>query len=235
MMKKMVAMLLAGVLTLSGCVMAFADEAEKVEETAEAAVEETAEESEDDLGALLEELFNSEEGQELKASIDSALGELEQEVTKFVDEGGLDQLMDDLGINVEEILGSIDFESILADEEVQAFFNSLLADKEGMTEFFTELLAEKDLTDILAKLEGIGGPVASLLETLKGEDGQYDAAKFADLGEAIAATDPEAETLELNGVTITPEDLEAAANSLAGELEAEETEEAPAEEAEAAA
>ena len=225
MLKKALAVVLAGILTLSGAftVLASAEgaEAEKVSENEELTPEQenaitdflkalgeegiTDGKNLDGLGSVIGGLigaFAGEEGSKDAASLDGLLGLLS---SLGGEEGSSEDGMEVLG-------GLLGLLSAFGGEE-----GSL--DEESLTETIVYMA-----TGFLATLEEEGGKIAEIIAQVKNEDGTYDLEKLIDLLENATESE-DGSSITIGGVEIGAEEFQAviekAAESISAEGEAQ--------------
>ena len=214
-MKKMLAVMLSGMMIPSGGIAVFAEEtpADAVEETAEVAEEaaDAADEadvdveiSEEALGDLLGSLLG--EGAE-NFDLESLIGDL----TKDIDlEGLVNDVTSDLGGLLGDLTKDIDFDKLVGDLKLDELFSSLTEGFDPKS-FVGKLLENNGiLTQFFDALAVQDNGVADIVNGLKAEDDSYDVDKVLELVDTVSALDDNNVSYDINGVTVTKEELETA-------------------------
>lgn len=228
MLKKVCAMILAGAMTIAGCINVFAAddaaaESEKANEIAALLNSLGGDASLDDiLNAIggeegLGELANSLGGEEGLSGLLNSLSEAGGDLSGLLGGLGLGDLAGQLtGEDGSFDLGALAQGLGLGDlsQEDLAGLAGMLENPEALKEMLTGLFSKDGLgTSILDLLGSDDNAIGSVVKSLKGEDGTYDVDKIM---ESIGNVVEKDHSIVINGTEISEEDIQSAVEKVMG-------------------
>ena len=197
MLKKVYALILAGAMTIAGCINVFA--ADEADETGNA-----------------NETFSFLDAFVSDASLDKILNSLGSEEGLL----GLDDLAGQLtGGDGSLDLGALLQEAALGDlsKEDLAGVIAVLKDPESLKGMLDGLFAKDGLgTTILDKLGSDDNAIGSVVKSLKGADGTYDVEKIEQIMESVGNAVENGSGIVINGTELSAEDIQNAAAKVIG-------------------
>ena len=204
MLKKVYALILAGAMTIAGCINVFA--ADEADETGNA-----------------NETFSFLDAFVSDASLDkilNSLGSEEGDISGLLGSLGLDDLAGQLtGGDGSLDLGALLQEAALGDlsKEDLAGVIAALKDPESLKGMLDGLFAEDGLgTTILDKLGSDDNAIGSVVKSLKGADGTYDVEKIEQIMESVGNAVENGSGIVINGTELSAEDIQNAAAKVIG-------------------
>ena len=204
MLKKVYALILAGAMTIAGCIHVFA--ADEADETGNA----------NKTSSFLDSFVSD-------ASLDkilNSLGSEEGDISGLLGSLGLDDLAGQLtGGDGSLDLGALLQEAALGDlsKEDLAGVIAALKDPESLKGMLDGLFAKDGLgTTILDKLGSDDNAIGSVVKSLKGADGTYDVEKIEQIMESVGNAVENGSGIVINGTELSAEDIQNAAAKVIG-------------------
>ena len=204
MLKKVYALILAGAMTIAGCINVFA--ADEADETGNA----------NETSSFLDSFVSD-------ASLDkilNSLGSEEGDISGLLGSLGLDDLAGQLtGGDGSLDLGALLQEAALGDlsKEDLAGVIAVLKDPESLKGMLDGLFAKDGLgTTILDKLGSDDNAIGSVVKSLKGADGTYDVEKIEQIMESVGNAVENGSGIVINGTELSAEDIQNAAAKVIG-------------------
>ena len=204
MLKKVYALILAGAMTIAGCINVFA--ADEADETGNA----------NETSSFLDSFVSD-------ASLDKILNSLVSEevyISGLLGSLGLDDLAGQLtGGDGSLDLGALLQKAALGDlsKEDLAGVIAALKDPESLKGMLDGLFAKDGLgTTILDKLGSDDNAIGSVVKSLKGADGTYDVEKIEQIMESVGNAVENGSGIVINGTELSAEDIQNAAAKVIG-------------------
>ena len=230
MLKKVYALILAGAMTIAGCINVFAaDEADETGNANETSSFLDSFVSDASLDKILNSL-GSEEGlgelakspgaEEGLSGMLSSIGGSDGDISGLLGSLGLDDLAGQLtGGDGSLDLGALLQKAALGDlsKEDLAGVIAVLKDPESLKGMLDGLFAKDGLgTTILDKLGSDDNAIGSVVKSLKGADGTYDVEKIEQIMESVGNDVENGSGIVINGTELSAEDIQNAAAKVIG-------------------